>query len=121
MKKINVNVYKYSVSFTVFLRRAIFSVICISGFSSLVAQQYTFRRFGGDEGLSQMVVESILQDDDGYLWIGTQAGLNRFNGRHFKAFNIADGLHNDFINALAKGADGKIWIGNFMRRRKNEE
>ncbi|MCB9066663.1 MAG: response regulator [Calditrichae bacterium] len=114
MKKINVNVYKYSVSFTVFLRRAIFSVICISGFSSLVAQQYTFRRFGGDEGLSQMVVESILQDDDGYLWIGTQAGLNRFNGRHFKAFNIADGLHNDFINALAKGADGKIWIGNFM-------
>ena len=114
MKKIIINIYKYRLYINVFLKRVIFFAVCISGLSSLFAQQYTFRRFGGDEGLSQMVVESILQDEDGYLWIGTQAGLNRFNGTHFKTFSIADGLHNDFINALAKGADGKIWIGTFM-------
>jgi signal transduction histidine kinase/ligand-binding sensor domain-containing protein/CheY-like chemotaxis protein len=74
------------------------------------AQRYHFRNYTGDEGLSQLVVQALLQDRDGYLWIGTQAGLNRFDGATFETYGIRQGLPNDWINAIVQDADGHVWV-----------
>jgi len=75
------------------------------------AQQYTFRNYTGEDGLSQLIGQTLLQDQRGYLWIGTQAGLNRFDGTTFEVFGIRQGLANDRINALAQDSKGAMWIG----------
>ena len=75
------------------------------------AQQYHFHNYTGEDGLSQLAVQASLQDRDGYIWIGTQAGLNCFDGHHFEIFGVRQGLANDWINALAQDRDGRIWAG----------
>ena len=49
-------------------------------------------RYGLDEGLSQLSVTAIAQDDSGFLWIGTQEGLNRFDGQRFLVLRESGGL-----------------------------
>ena len=43
-----------------------------------------------DNGLSQATAEAIIQDSDGYVWIGTNDGLNRYNGSEIKVFDSND-------------------------------
>lgn len=50
------------------------------------AQDYNFIHFGSEEGLSQETVQTIIKDSLGFLWIGTQEGLNRFDGNNFKIY-----------------------------------
>ncbi|MFQ6113375.1 MAG: two-component regulator propeller domain-containing protein, partial [bacterium] len=75
------------------------------------AKQYYFRNYTGDDGLSQLVGQVLFQDRDGYIWIGTQAGLNCYDGNVFDIFSIRHGLANDWINAIAQDSTGKIWVG----------
>lgn len=75
------------------------------------AQQHYFHTYTSADGLSQLVVQALLQDRQGYVWIGTQAGLNRFNGFSFEVLGIREGLVSDFIMDLAEGPDGTLWIG----------
>lgn len=82
-------------------------LIVLSGF----AQQHYFHTYTSADGLSQLVVQTLLQDRQGYVWIGTQSGLNRFDGFSFEAFTLRDGLAGDFIWSLAEGPDGSLWIG----------
>ena len=57
-----------------------------------VAQQYIFSHYSVDNGLSQSVIKCIFQDSKGYIWFGTQQGLNKFNGYSFDNYlnNPAD-------------------------------
>lgn len=73
--------------------------------------RHYFRRYTGADGLSQAVVQAIYQDRSGYLWVGTQAGLNRYDGASFTIYSIPQGLANDWINAIAEDAQGRIWLG----------
>lgn len=70
--------------------------------------------FGVPQGLSQGTVTSIVQDNDGYLWIGTFNGLNRFDGSNFKYF-FADGtnsgLPSSFIRSLQIDKNGILYVG----------
>ncbi len=74
-----------------------------------------FNRLSLEDGLSQSVVHTMLQDSQGFMWIGTQDGLNRFDGYEFKIFKHdpedPKSLSNNYILALAEGQDGDIWIG----------
>ncbi|MFQ5629665.1 MAG: two-component regulator propeller domain-containing protein, partial [bacterium] len=74
------------------------------------AQKYHFRNYTGNDGLSQLVGQAIFQDRDGYLWVGTQAGLNCFDGSRFEVFSIQQGLQNDRINAITQDSTGTIWV-----------
>ncbi|HWI17157.1 MAG TPA: two-component regulator propeller domain-containing protein, partial [Vicinamibacterales bacterium] len=69
---------------------------------------YSVDRWEVDDGLPQNSVISIAQTDDGYLWLGTWAGLVRFDGVRFTT--IATELTNNHIRALAKGQDNSVWI-----------
>ncbi|MGE0043759.1 MAG: two-component regulator propeller domain-containing protein [Vicinamibacterales bacterium] len=70
---------------------------------------YSLDTWEVDDGLPQNSVISIIQSRDGYLWLGTWAGLVRFDGVRFTP--VATGLTNTHILALAEAADGAIWIG----------
>lgn len=61
-----------------------------------------------DDGLPQNSVISMIQTRDGYLWLGTWAGLVRFDGVRFTP--VAEDLANNHILGLAEGPDGSVWI-----------
>src|ERR1700734_1097106 len=64
------------------------------------------------QGLPQDTIRAIAQTQDGYLWLGTNEGLVRFDGYDFVTFTIADGaLPNNAVTALAVGRNGDLWIG----------
>lgn len=84
----------------------------------MFASQYSnfyFKNIGVDMGLSHNMVYAILQDRQGFMWFGTQEGLNRFDGVSFKVYKKEllkeGGLKNDAIFALMEDTEGKIWIG----------
>src|SRR3954463_10427476 len=66
-------------------------------------------------GLSQTRIAQIVQDDRGFLWFGTQHGVNRYDGYTFRAFTHdperSDSLSGSFIQALFKDRSGAIWVG----------
>ena len=74
-----------------------------------------FRRLSTNAGLSQTRVAQIVQDDRGFLWFGTQYGLNRYDGYRFKVFtpdpSQPNSLSGAYIYALFKDRAGMIWIG----------
>ena len=74
-----------------------------------------FARLSTAEGLSQTRVAQIVQDDQGFMWFGTQYGLNRYDGYTFKVFvhdaRGPNSLSGVFIGALFKDRDGALWVG----------
>lgn len=68
-----------------------------------------------NEGLSQGMVNAFVQDKNGYLWIGTKDGLNRYDGTGFKVYrhkpNDSLSLADNFISSLLIDAEGNLWIG----------
>jgi len=74
-------------------------------------QSLSFHNYTTDEGLPQNTVFSILQDSTGFIWVGTEAGVARFDGSNFKTFGIADGLIATDVLALFQDSKGNIWMG----------
>ena len=75
--------------------------------------QYGHDAWGIEQGLPQGSIETILQTRDGYLWLGTEEGLVRFDGVKFTVFDKRNtpGLLDSFIAALQETPDGTLWIG----------
>ncbi len=75
------------------------------------AQRQLFREYGPSDGLSNLNVKCMLQDHTGYLWVGTDNGLFRYDGSSFKGYGHADGLPNTEILSLAESPQGTLWVG----------
>ncbi len=75
--------------------------------------EYTQQAWQSDSGLPQNTVRAIVQTRDGFLWLGTEAGLVRFDGSEFQVFDTTNtpALQSDTINALQEDAAGALWVG----------
>lgn len=74
-------------------------------------QHYSLRNYKAVDGLPQSQVSIMLEDNNGYLWIGTQGGgLARFDGREFKVFTTLDGLLSNIVTYLKLDSKQNLWI-----------
>jgi ligand-binding sensor domain-containing protein/AraC-like DNA-binding protein len=66
-------------------------------------------------GLPQNTIHSIVQDNNGYLWLGTERGIARFDGTWFRILNKGNtpAIRNNFITSLFISGDGALWIGTY--------
>jgi diguanylate cyclase (GGDEF)-like protein len=62
-------------------------------------------------GMENLNVNCVAQDRSGYLWVGTENGLYRYDGSQFRKFGPADGLHGRTIQSLFVGLDGTLFVG----------
>lgn len=90
--------------------------LCLPAFGldpSRSLTQYLHRIQQIQQGLPQATIYSILQSQDGYLWLGTQRGLVRFDGVRFTQFEGSDGisLENTWVRSLIEDSQHNIWIG----------
>lgn len=73
---------------------------------------FRLRSWGLAEGLPGHHVSAVAQDQDGFLWLATMAGLVRFDGTEFRVYGERDGnLPASRFNALDAGPSGRLWIG----------
>ena len=81
--------------------------------SSKSLTQYAHRIWGQEQGLFQPTIYSIFQTHDGFLWLGTQDSLIRFDGVRFREFEGPGSIafHDTLIRALAEDNQGTLWVG----------
>ena len=75
--------------------------------------QYVLQSWSAETGLPQSSVQSIVQTADGYLWVGTEAGLVRFDGVNFTVFDKKNtpALHSNQVTALLVDREQNLWVG----------
>ena len=75
----------------------------------------TFEHLSIEHGLSQITVHSILEDNNGFLWFGTEDGLNRYDGYEFVVYRNdptdSNSISDNFIWSLFQDSDNNIWVG----------
>ena len=77
--------------------------------SSLWAVKYPIINYQTSDGLPENNVIALIQDHLGYIFIGTQSGIGKFDGNHFQVITKKDGLPNNYINDFEKDNQGNIW------------
>ncbi len=82
-------------------------------FSQALSKQPEFDFYEAEQGLSMNTVNDVVTDNDGFLWIATQAGLNRFDGKKFKVFDVTNdmfGPTDKHITQLFYGKKKQLWL-----------
>ncbi len=90
-------------------------LLFVVGFAHGQYLPFRFERFGLDDGLSNQLVTCVIRDKTGYLWVGTEKGLNRYDGYGFKHFlpdtKNKTSLRDSAISALLEDRKGNLWVG----------
>jgi diguanylate cyclase (GGDEF)-like protein len=74
------------------------------------AGNYSFRSYGPDQGLRNQAVTSLAQDRAGFLYVGTEDGLFRYDGEHFLPLGVDDGLPAAGVTLLHATRQGQLWV-----------
>jgi ligand-binding sensor domain-containing protein len=89
----------------------VLSCLTYSSFS----QEYSYTHYDIADGLAGSVVYCITQDKDGFIWAGTETGVSRFDGTHFKNFTAADGLPDIEVLRMFGDSKGRVWMAPFRK------
>jgi len=87
------------------------ALLWLGGSARMSAQQYVFKLYGHEQGLTNLAVQCLVQDPAGFLWVGTQNGLFRYDGSQFQGFGLPNGLPSTRIEALHVDLRGNLWVG----------
>ena len=92
------------------LRGAAF-LIWVAGAAVAQGQQYSFRYYGTEDGLTNLAVKVLFQDRTGFLWAATESGLFRYDGQRFRQYSHTEGLPREVILSLGEAPDGSVLVG----------
>ena len=100
--------------------KKILTMVCIISFISIITsyaniiENFNFKNITIEDGLSQSTVKTIYQDSRGYIWVVTDAGLNKYNGYEFKQYKHDEynknSISDNYIIDIAEDKNGRIWI-----------
>lgn len=96
-----------------FMGRVLFLLLLTLLWVPAFAQEYHYslRNYRAVDGLPQSQVTALVEDKNGYLWLGTEGGgLARFDGRNFKVYTTIDGMQSNFIRYLMLDSHDNLWI-----------
>ena len=86
------------------------NIVYVSAYNNI-----NFKNITSEDGLSQGTVETIIQDDQGYIWLGTNDGLCKYNGYEFKIYKhdeeLENSITNNYIVDIKQDNSGNIWGG----------
>src|SRR5258708_383760 len=99
------------------MKKALLSIVVLLHLSpcGLLAQEYSYAHWGIEEGLAGATVYCITQDKDGFIWTGTETGVSRFDGTHFKNFTTKDGLPDLEVLQIFGDSKGRVWMAPFRK------
>ena len=91
-------------------------LICLPT-SAATQAELPLDRYGAEAGLAQASVNAVLRDRRGFVWVGTQEGLHRFDGHGFKLYRRdggrEDSLPDNFVLDLAEDRDDQLWVATY--------
>ncbi len=88
-------------------------LFCLS--NSTFPQEYSYTHYDISDGLAGSTVYCITQDKDGFIWAGTETGVSRFDGTHFRNFTTRDGLPDVEILGMFGDSRGRVWMAPFRK------
>jgi len=83
--------------------------LALSGATS--AQQYAFRALRQADGLSNLSINDLAMDREGFLWVGTENGVYRFLGSSFERYGLEGGLGDVDVRDVVADPEGTVWVG----------
>ncbi len=90
-------------------------LLFLISYNSGQVESLRFRNMSSEQGLSQNTISSIIQDDLGFIWVGTQAGLNKIDGYSVTIYKVdifdSTSISENHVLSLCNGENGQIWIG----------
>ncbi|MFT4927932.1 MAG: signal transduction histidine kinase/ligand-binding sensor domain-containing protein [Phenylobacterium sp.] len=91
------------------------SFYCLSHLAQAAGPVVRFEQLSIDHGLSQNTVTAIVQDRQGFIWVGTRDGLNRYDGYQFKVFRrdpqTPGSISDNYIWSIFEDSLGNLWVG----------
>ena len=101
---------KHRFLFPVILLILLPASLCRASNSSLIFERLTI-----NDGLSNNSINDVLQTRDGYIWIATKDGLNRYDGQHFRVFKHnpfeTNSVPENYVYCLLESSDSTLWVG----------
>ena len=93
----------------------VFNLTLLLNPQSIFPQDLRFEHISIEDGLSQITINSILQDSRGFMWFGTIDGLNKYDGYNFTVFrndpDNPNSLSNNLVYSIYEDRSGTLWIG----------
>src|SRR3984885_14035755 len=93
----------------------ILTALIILGYYPAFSQEYSYTHYDLAEGLAGTMAYCITQDSEGFIWVGTETGVSRFDGTHFKNFTTANGLPDIEVLQIFGDSKGRVWMAPFKR------
>jgi serine phosphatase RsbU (regulator of sigma subunit)/ligand-binding sensor domain-containing protein len=88
----------------------LFSILFLAC-TSIISQNINFKRYGLEQGLIHPTIYSVNQDNSGFIWLGTGAGICRFDGIKFQKPLTTDSISDAYANVSFRAEDGSMWFG----------
>ena len=91
-------------------------IVCIAGLALLLSrlsygQTYSFINYGAEKEIPNSFVYTLIQSNDGFLWVGTASGLSRFDGYKFYPVQYPDSVIGRYPTKCLKDKSGTLWFG----------